>query len=129
MTFLLVTFSWPSSALRNSRSLRKDNKISRQSNLHFQNFIVVAFPTKTSILGRFSSPAPNPPLQSENFIFIVVSPSLKQCLGFFRGFCVAFPWLFRGPHLGQILHVLTLEKSSPLGSFEAILRIESKMDY
>ena len=25
---------------------------------------------------------------------------------------MAFPWLFRGPHLGQILHVLALEKSS-----------------
>ena len=26
----------------------------------------------------------------------------KQCLGVFRGFSVAFSWLFRGPHFGQI---------------------------
>ena len=25
-----------------------------------------------------------------------------------------FPWLFRGPHFGQILRVLALEKSSDL---------------
>ena len=36
------------------KSLRNDNKISRQSNLHFQNFIVVAFPTKkNSVLDNF----------------------------------------------------------------------------
>ena len=63
------------------RSLRNDDKISRQSNLQFQNFIVVAFPTKTSVFARFSSLPPNPPpLKSENFIFIVVSPSLKNRL-------------------------------------------------
>ena len=32
-----------------NRSLRDDNKISRQRNLHFQNFIVMAFPTKNSV--------------------------------------------------------------------------------
>ena len=37
----------------------------------------MAFPTKTSVFGRFSSLPPRPrPLKSENFIFIVVSPSL-----------------------------------------------------
>ena len=36
----------------------------------------------------------------------------KQCLDVFRGFFVAFPWLFRGPHFGQMLRVLALEKSS-----------------
>ena len=52
--------------------------ISRQSNLHFQNFIVLAFPQKkNSVFGRFSSLAPRPtPLKSANYIFIVVSPSL-----------------------------------------------------
>ena len=59
---------------RNSRSLRNDNKISWQSNLHFQNFIVVAFPTQNSIFGRFSSLPPRPPPSK----FIVVSPSLKS---------------------------------------------------
>ena len=37
------------------------------------------FPTKTSIFGQFPSlpPRPPPPLKSENFIFIVVSPALN----------------------------------------------------
>ena len=30
----------------------------------------------------------------------------------FRGFFVAFSWLFRGPRFGQILRVLALEQSS-----------------
>ena len=36
----------------------------------------------------------------------------KQCLGLFRGFFVAFSWLFRGPGFGQNLRVLALEQSS-----------------
>ena len=62
-----------------SRSLRNGNKIFRQSNLHFQIFIVVALPTTNSVFGRFSSlPSSPPPLKSEYFIFIVVSPSLNS---------------------------------------------------
>ena len=34
----------------------------------------------------------------------------------FRGFTAAFSWLFGGPHFGQILCVLALEKSSELKS-------------
>ena len=44
--------------------------------------------------------------------FVAIICLEKQCLGVFRGFFVAFPWLFRGPHFGQILRVLALEKSS-----------------
>ena len=63
------------------RSLRNDKQISRQYNFHIQNFVVVAFPTKTSVFGRFSSlPHKAPFLKSENFIFIVVSPSLSDSL-------------------------------------------------
>ena len=50
-------------------------------NLHFQNFIVVALPTKkkTAVWTIFlSAPKAPPPSKSENFIFIVVSPSLKM---------------------------------------------------
>ena len=36
------------------------------------------------------------------------------CDVFTRYFFVAFSWLFRGPHFGQILRVLALEKSSDL---------------
>ena len=63
----------------NNRSLRNENKISRQSNLHFQNVIVVALPTKNSIFGKIFLSAPQgPPLsKSRNCLFIVVSPSLK----------------------------------------------------
>ena len=63
-----------------SRSLRNDNRISRQYNLHFQNFIVVAFPTKKkTVFWTIFLSAPNsppPPSKTANFIFIVVSPSL-----------------------------------------------------
>ena len=47
-------------------------------NLHFQNFIVEKFPTKQAFLDNFP-PCPQgpPPLKSENFIFIVVSPALN----------------------------------------------------
>ena len=38
--------------------------------------------------------------------------------GFFRGFFVVFSWLFRGPHFGQILRVLALEKSSEMVGLE-----------
>ena len=62
------------------RSLRNDNKMFRQYNLRFQNFIVVAFPTKkNSVLDDFPlcPQGPPPPSKTENFIFIVVSPSLS----------------------------------------------------
>ena len=50
-----------------------DNKIA------LSNFIVVAFPRKTAFLTIFlSAPRRPPPSKSENFIFIVVSPSLKN---------------------------------------------------
>ena len=44
------------------------------TSLHFQNYIVVAFPTKNSIFGRFSSlsrrpPPPAPPPQKRTFYF------------------------------------------------------------
>ena len=39
-------------------------------NLHFQNFIVMAFPTKNSVFGRFSSLPPRPPPpQKRKFYF------------------------------------------------------------
>ena len=60
----------------------------RQRNLrHFDHRcylhkLVVAFPTKNNVFGRSSSMPPMPPsLKSANFIFIVVSPSLKQGRG------------------------------------------------
>ena len=48
------------------RSLRNDNKLSRQSNLPFQNFIVMAFPMINSVFGRSSSLPPMPPPQKKN---------------------------------------------------------------
>ena len=52
------------------RSLRNDNKISRQYILHSQHFIVMAFPKKNSVLGQFSSRPPSPnPLKNANSIF------------------------------------------------------------
>ena len=50
--------------------------------------------------------------------FVALISLEKQCLGLFRGFFVVFSWLFRGPHFGQNLRVLTLEKSSDLPYFE-----------
>ena len=47
-----------------------------QNFLNFQNFIVMAFPKQSSVLGRFSSLPPIPPLKKANFVFIVISPSL-----------------------------------------------------
>ena len=44
---------------------------------------------------------------SEDFSLLVAFCSLH-----FRGFFVAFPWLFRGPRFGQNLRVLALEQSS-----------------
>ena len=38
----------------------------------------------------------------------------KEGLGLFRGFFVAFSWLFRGPRFGQNLRVLALKQSSDL---------------
>ena len=40
---------------------------------HFQNFIVVAFPTKTSVFGRFSSLPPSPPPQKRAKILFLLS--------------------------------------------------------
>ena len=52
------------------RSLRNDNKITRRSNFHFQNFIVVAFPTKNSVLDDFPlCPQGPPPLKKRKFYF------------------------------------------------------------
>ena len=66
--------------LSQSRSLRHDNKISRQENLHFQKFIVTTFPMKNSVLDDFPlCPTAHPPLKSANFNFIVVSLSLTIC--------------------------------------------------
>ena len=50
------------------RSLRHDNKISRQSNFHFQNFIVMTFPMKNSVLDIFFS-LPPPPVEKRKFYF------------------------------------------------------------
>ena len=60
------------------RSLRSDNKINRQSNLHFQLFVVMAFSEKQGFETIFLS-APDAPASVKNahFIFIVVSPSLR----------------------------------------------------
>ena len=60
-----------------SRSLRNGNKISRQYNFHFQNFIVVAFPTESSVLRRFSSLPPRPPPSKVKILFLLSSPSLS----------------------------------------------------
>ena len=52
-------------------------------------------------------------------------PSRKTVFGpfswFFRGFFVVFSWLFRGPRFGQNLRVLALEQSSEKNSVERIL--------
>ena len=53
------------------RSLRHDNKISRQSNFHFQNFIVMTLPMKNSVLDNFPPCLPaQPPRKSANFILL-----------------------------------------------------------
>ena len=53
------------------RSLRHDNKTSRQYNFHLQNFIVVAFPTENSVLDNFPlcPPAHPPPPEKRKFYF------------------------------------------------------------
>ena len=53
------------------RSLRKENKMSRLQNSHFQNFIVMPFPKrkkKNSIFTIFLS-APIPPSLKKHFVF------------------------------------------------------------
>ena len=62
------------------RSLRNDNKISRQYHLHFQILMSWRFPRKISFLDDFSSApqAPPPPPKSANFILIVVSQSNNE---------------------------------------------------
>ena len=64
------------------RSLRNDNNISRHSNFHFQNFIiVVVFPKRNSVFGRLSSLPPIPlPQKKQTIFFIVVLPSLTFAL-------------------------------------------------
>ena len=64
--------------LHQNRNLRDDNKISRQYKLHFQTFIVVAFPKKNSDLDDFPLCPIPPPLKNANIIFIVVSPPLTE---------------------------------------------------
>ena len=62
-----------------SSGLRNDNTISRQSKLHFQIFIVMAFfPRKTAFLDAFPLCPQGPSLKITNVIFIVVSPSLRK---------------------------------------------------
>ena len=61
-----------------------DNK-----NFHFQNFIVVAFPTKTSVFGRFSSlpPSPSPPQKRKIYFYCRLAVSecekVRQPFSFF----------------------------------------------
>ena len=78
-----------------NRGLRHDNKISRQSNFHFQNFIVVAFPTKNRVLDHFPlcPPCP-PPLKNAIFIFIVVSLSEFDCGAKFYTPPPPHPWKY-----------------------------------
>ena len=88
--FLLLPAEFLAGA-RDSRSLRNDNKISRQLNLHVQNFIVVVFPTKNSILDDFLSATKAPPSsKTQKFIFIVVSPSLRFWGSFDSRFAILF---------------------------------------
>ena len=66
-----------------NRSLRNDNKISRQYNLHFQKKVVVAFPTKkNSVLDDFPlCPQFPPPAKNRKFYFycrLAVSEKNKQ---------------------------------------------------
>ena len=49
--------------LGNTRSLRNDNKISRHSNLHFQNCTVMTPSKKNRLFARSSSVPPMPPLR------------------------------------------------------------------
>ena len=76
---LLEDFLSTFSRKNEDRSLRHDNKLSRQKHLHFQNFIVVALPMKNSVFFTIFPLCPQcpPPLKTANFIFIVVSPSLR----------------------------------------------------
>ena len=64
-------------------------KFSRQYNLQFQNFIVMAFPKKNSIFGQFSSLPPRPtPLKSANFIYPrarIPQKCCGDCWGDYRG--------------------------------------------
>ena len=53
------------------RSPRNDNKISRQSNFQIQNFSVVAFPEKNSVLDDFPLyPTHNPPSKMQIFFLL-----------------------------------------------------------
>ena len=61
------------------RSLRNDNRISRQSNVHFQNFVVVAFPMENSVFERFPLCPTPPPSQELTFYFYCrLAVSLKK---------------------------------------------------
>ena len=67
-----------------------------RSPVHTISFLgVIAFPWHAPKIGGFPQKSPKSSADS-----------------FFVLFFVAFPWLFRGPHFGQILHALALEKSS-----------------
>ena len=67
----------PTWCLCKARRLRNDNKISRQWNLHFQNCIVMAFPTKNSVLDYFLSLSPRPPPpQKAKSLFLLSSRRL-----------------------------------------------------
>ena len=99
----------------------KNPPLETPESLHFQIYIVVASPTKNSVLGRFSSlPMMPPPLKSTNFIFIVVSPSLifgsgknrSRAQTFARFWCTQVPPLAFRPW-ASIEYRLRLAQSPP----------------
>ena len=105
--FLGATCTTKSQASWEIRSLRHDNKISRLWNSHFQNFIVVALPTKSRVFGRFSSlpPKPPPPPQKRKFYFycrLAVSDWWLR----FRLFCLSF-FFFLNPSGDQLRGTLS----------------------
>ena len=60
--------------MRARAPLSNDYIISRQRNVHFQNCIVIAFPMKSSVVGRFSSLPPRPtPSKERQTLFLVIS--------------------------------------------------------
>ena len=80
--------------LSEGRSLRNDNKISRQSDLHFQTFIVVAFsttPPQKSVLDDFPLCLDAPPLSKPQILSLLSSCRLWEgSAGSLWGFCGIF---------------------------------------
>ena len=86
------------------RSLCNDNKMSRQSNLHFQYFVVMAFRKNNSRFGQFSSLSPRPTTSKMQAFSILLSSCNLWIYVVFKGYlrelgpsptCVHTNWFAR----------------------------------